>query len=398
VCSPVGVGAAEYWSSLAAGKSGFAPLSAFEASGFGSQLAAEVKDLSSVTLPGRKDLWAVSRSITIGVAAAKLALEDAQIVVDENNRAGIGVVYGTTLACLKLLARFDQQSIREGPRYADPLMFPDTGVSAPACRVSIHLGMHAFNATLSNGQTSSLDAIRYGMNFIRMGRAHTVLAGGVEEFCFETYIGQYRRGALSGSRKAQPEMCRPFDRRRNGMVMGEGGAVLVLEDYEHALSRGARILAEVRGYGTSFDPAARGAFNPEAEGATAAMAMALDEAGLQPDDLDLILANANASRPGDRMEAKAVGRIFGTKPNAAVTAIKSMLGESYSAAGALQAAAAVLAMQHGLVPPTINHEEPDPECEVGSLVTRTCERKIATAMINSFGCAGTNASLVLAAA
>jgi 3-oxoacyl-[acyl-carrier-protein] synthase II len=398
VATPVGTGADAYWDALWAGRSGIGPISLFDASGLWSQSAAEVRDLSSVELPGRKEQWTVSRSITLGFAAAKLALEHARITVTEENRSQIGVVYGSTLACLNLLARFDQQALREGPRTCDPVMFPDTGVSAPACRVSILLGINAFNATLSNGPTSGLDAIAYGVHFIRMGRAHTVLAGGVEELCFETFLGYYRRGFLSGARDGGEEACRPFDRRRNGIVMGEGSAVLALEDLEHARERGATILAEVRGYGTAFDPLPCGGYDREARGATAAMANALGQAELAPAEVDWIAASASGSRVGDSMEAKATSRLFGTDRHPPVTALKSMLGDSYSAAGALQSAAAVLALHRGGIPPTMNCSEPDDECLRGSLVTSARDAKLKTVLVNSFGCNGNNASIVLAAA
>ena len=214
--TPIGIGRDAFWNALTKGISGIGQVSLFNVSGFRSQKAAEVrdKDLDCVKLPGRKESWSGSRSVSFAVAAAKLALENAEVEVTDSNRSQIGVAYGTTLACLNLNARFDQQSIREGPRSCDPGMFPDTGFSAPACRVSMLLGARAFNVTLSNGQTSSLDAIHYGVKFIRAKRTQAVLAGGIEEICFENFLGYYRRGLLSASCGGQEELCSPFDRRR----------------------------------------------------------------------------------------------------------------------------------------------------------------------------------------
>lgn len=400
IVSPAGIGKQAFWDGLMEGKSGIEPISLFDVSGFRSRHAGEVRDLSAVSLPGRKEQWTVSRSITMAASAATLALEDAGIQVTDQNRHDIGVVYGATLACLNVMARFDQQSMREGPRLCDPGMFPDTGVGAPACRVSILLGARAFNATLSNGATSSLDALRYGVHFIRMGRAHTVLAGGVEELCLETYLGYYSRKALSGSRNGGGgEGSRPFDRTRNGIVPGEGSAVLVLEDYDHARQRGAAILAEVRGYGAAFDPHAGSDYDKEGCGAMAAMRSALREAEMTPGGIDLIAASANSSSAGDRMEARAIAHVFGDRAACPpVTALKSMLGESYSAAGAFQAAAAALAIQRGGVPPTINCTTPDPDCPVGAIVTSPQERDVDAVLVNAFGWTGTNAAMVLAKA
>jgi 3-oxoacyl-(acyl-carrier-protein) synthase len=272
------------------------------------------------------------------------------------------------------------------------MAFPDTGVSAPSCRVSIELGLRAFNTTLSNGQTSGLDAIAYAASFIRKGRASVVLVGGVEELCQETFFGHHRLGLLATPCNGTAESCRPFDRQRNGLVLGEGSAVLALEGFEHARSRGAKMLAEFRGYGSAFHP---DGFDVRGEDAAQAMQNALHHAAIDKKAIGAIFANANSSRAADRMESAVLARVF-RDDQPAVTAIKSMVGESYSAAGAMQAAAAVLALQHRMVPPTIGYLNADPDCSPVAVPTSAMLLDRPAAMVNAFGCNGNNASLVLA--
>src|SRR5439155_7538662 len=210
-----------------------------------------------------------------------------------------------------LMARFDQQALREGPRTCDPMMFPDTGVSAPACRISIAFGVNAFNITLSNGATSALDAIHYGVEAIRKGSAHTVLAGGIEEVCLESFAAAHARGILSGSRDGQPELCAPLDRKRNGIVLGEGCAIVVLEEYEHARERGARIWAEVLGYGSAFNPQSSPHDRRTGQASCRAMRKALQDADVEADRVDLVGCTANSSRLADLAESNAIRCVFG---------------------------------------------------------------------------------------
>jgi len=395
--TPLGIGVDAFWNALSTGTPGIDKVSRFDVSRFGSQRAAEVKDCEWAKLLGRKESWSGSRSVSFTLAAAKLALEHAGIELTPENKPRVGVSLGTTLACLNLMARFDQQSLREGPRTCDPMMFPDTGVSAPACRISIFFGVTAFNTTLSNGATSGLDAIHYGAELIRKGWAHTVLAGGMEETCPESFAGAHVQGLLSGSRAGQPELCAPFDRRRNGIVLGEGCAIMVLEDYEHAQARGARIWAEVLGYGTAFDPHCSPQNAQKGQAACRAMRSALRDAAVDTEQVDLVGSSANSSPQGDLAESTALRCIFGERTQPFVTAIKSMLGESYSASGAMQAAACALAISHGTIPPTIHCDEPDPNCAVGQLVTEPRQASVRVALTNAIGWAGNAASLVLGA-
>jgi 3-oxoacyl-[acyl-carrier-protein] synthase II len=395
VLSPIGIGSTAFWRGMVEGRPGIEPVTLFDTSKTACQKAAEVKGFDPAQFVGRKSLQYLNRSITLGCAAAKLALEDAGITVSDEKRSRIGVVYGTTLSCLNMMAQFDQQSLLEGPRSVNPMNFPNTGFSAPSCQVSIMFGLDAFNTTLSNGPTSSLDAVKYGLDFIRLGRADMVLAGGVEELCLETFCVHSLLGLLSGSRPGQCEMSAPFDRKRNGIILGEGSAVIVLEEYEHARARRASILGEVSGYGSAFDPLASNGHDFQACGAVRAMRAALNDARIEPSQVNLICANANSSYAADLMEAKAVERVFDGRQRPHLTAIKSMLGESYSAAGAMQVAAAAMALHYQMIPPTINYNEPDPDCPSDTLVTTPQPTELRNVLVNSFGCNGNNASLIL---
>lgn len=381
---PLGTGKEQAWQALCAGQDGATDVTTFDTSVVGAVKAAEIKDVSQ--LRGRKSVWAVSRGMIMGFAAAKLALEDAAITVTPENKDNIGVVYGSTFTGLAPLAKFDQDALRNGPRIADPLMFPSTGSSAPACQVSIMLGVDAFNTTLSNGQTASLDAIQYGMQFIDLGRATTVLAGGVEDLCFERFFGYHTHQLLASG------AAKPFDSQRTGMLMGEGSAVLVLEDLDHAKERKAAIYAEIAGYGSYLTPTSEG--SNEVNAAMQSMGKALQQAGMQPDQIDVVFASGNGSQKGDFVEARALTEFFhGIVPS--ITAVKSMLGESYSAAGAIQSAMAALALYHQTVPGTTHFTQADPLCPIGSVVQNTQPKPMSAAMINTFGSTGNFASLVM---
>jgi 3-oxoacyl-[acyl-carrier-protein] synthase II len=381
---PLGTGKEQAWQALCAGQDGASDVSTFDTAGLGTVRAAEIKDVSQ--LRGRKSVWAVSRGMIMGFAAAKLALEDSKITVTPENKDNIGVVYGSTLTGLAPLAKFDQEALRNGPRIADPLMFPSTGSSAPACQVSIVLGVDAFNTTLSNGQTASLDAIQYGMQFIDLGRATTVLAGGVEDLCFERFFGYHTQQLLTSS------AAKPFDSQRTGMILGEGSAVLVLEDLEHAKERQAPIYAEIAGYGAYLTP--KPEESSEIHAAVQSMEKAMQQAGLQPAQIDVVFAGGNGSQKGDLVEARALTEFFhGAVPS--LTAVKSMLGETYSAAGAIQSAMAALALYHQTVPGTIHFAQPDPLCPIGSVVQNTQPKPMSAAMVNTFGSTGNFASLIL---
>src|SRR2546429_6626700 len=289
VTTPAGRTNRDFWQALTEKRSAIDVVSLFDASPFRRGLAAEVKDVDGNTFPGRKSLWKISRSIALAFDAATSALYDAGIDITPGKHPEMGVVFGTTLGGLSPLLELDRQALANGPRAADPMLFPSAGASAPSCQISVTLGMQAFNTTLSNGQTSGLDAIQYAAQFIRLGRAETALAGAVEEISLDTFRACLNGRLLAGSRAGASEEMRPFDATRSGFVLGEGSAVLVLESLEHALDRNANIWAELTGYGFSFSPSSK----TRLDAAITAMETALSRSRLRRSDVGAGFANAN---------------------------------------------------------------------------------------------------------
>jgi 3-oxoacyl-(acyl-carrier-protein) synthase len=383
IVSALGADRESFWNGLTCGESCFSPIDRFPTEPYGARWAASIREFTPFQTPKAKQPWTNDRASQFALLAARQALADAAIEIDETNRDAIGVVLGSTLACLDFVRALDRQSAN--PKGIDPLLFPDSAPSAPSCRISLQLGPQCFNSILSNGASSGLDAIGYASLAIQLGRAKIVLAGGVEELTRETFIYYAAMGDL-----ADGAACRPFGRDRSGALLGEGCAILVLEEFEHARARHAPILAEVAGYGTSCWPGdgSRTA-RPSAEGTRAAIDSALDAASLSPKEVECIFAHANGSIAGDAVESKAIDSIYGASDAGAsdappVVAIKSVLGEMTSASGAMAAAACALALNRA----------------AHRLAGQTLPRPLKNGLVNTLsttpGC-GTSSSLVLRA-
>jgi 3-oxoacyl-[acyl-carrier-protein] synthase II len=315
-------------------------------------------------------------------------------ITDENTHS-VGVSIGTTFGSLHSISQFDREGLIDGPRYVNPSHFPNTVISSPASQVSIRFKIKGFNTTISTGFCASLDAVSYASDFIRLNRADVVLAGGVEELCEETFTGFYKLGCLSGTDGTDPVCC-PFDARRNGTLLSEGAAVLVLEDEEHALRRGANIMAKVSGYGNAFDPSANRNFNHEGKGLSDAITIALDDAPLKPADIDYISSCANSTKGLDRMETKAIKNVFGVDAiDVRVSSIKSMVGESFSASGSLSLAAAIGAINKGFIPPTVNYKEKDPECDLDYVPNEPRNHPVINVLVISSDPYGQNTAIIL---
>lgn len=316
-----------FWTGMSRDAAPFHAITRFAIDPMDQLYAAEVSNFDTPIPVKQTQLWTSTRSIQFAVGAVERALEDAGIVLDDSNRSEIGVVFGSTQSCLDIAVKLDVDSITRGPRTVNPMLFPHANPSAPSCRVSLHFGLKAFNAILSNGSTSGLDAIHYAVTAIRDGLAPVVLTGGVEELTRMTFLFHHAMEDLTPG----------------GVVLGEGCGALVLEDERHARDRGANILAEVAGYGSSFwpDDASR------AEAAEFAMRNALNSANLAPEEIDVVFASANGAVEGDRMEQRALDRIL---TGAVVVRPKARLGETHSAAGTLHSAACVEAMNRGALP------------------------------------------------
>lgn len=395
VLSPIAIGREQYWEALASGKTGFSPVTLFDTSAFDVHVAGEIRDFDPVLFLGKKGLRELDRSTRLLCSAAKLALDDARLPVTDENTRSLGVSVGTTFGSLHSISQFDRQGLLEGPRYVNPSHFPNTVLNSPASRVSIRFNIKGFNTTLSSGFCASLDAVSYAADFIRLNRAVAVLAGGVEELCEETFLAFYTLGFLSGAGGSDP-LCRPFDARRNGTIFSEGSAVLILEDSKHAVRRGAEIHAFIRGYGNSFDTATGKDLAQEGKGLKDAVSIALRDAGLAPEDIDYISSSANGTKQPDSMESKVIKEVFGRHASAVpVSSIKSMIGESFSASGALALAAAVGAIRKGFVPPTVNYRDKDPECGLEYVSCNAVVKDIRNVLVLSSDPYGSSSAVVL---
>lgn len=391
-----GIGKEAFWNALQKGVSGIKPVSLFDTGSMKSKQAGEIKDFDAKLYLGDKGLRLLDRSTKLVNVAAKLALDDGHFTVTEDNVDETGVVLGTTLGSVWSISEFDKTALVEGPRYVNPALFPNTVINSPASQISIRFGIKGFNTTISTGFTSSMDALKYACDFIRLGRARAVLVGGVEELCLQTYLGFYKLQFLSGSKDDDRELNCPFDRRRNGIVFGEGAVMLLIEDLESARARGAHIYAKVSSLGYEFVPYRINKYHRLGTGIRKALKEALVDADLDVKDIDCISANANSTREADRIEAEAIQEVFGSAAQKTpVSAIKSMVGETFSASGAMQLAAASGSIEQGFIPPTVNFKERDPDCGLNCKAGVSQKADINHVLVSCFGPSGVNTAVVL---
>ncbi|MDD5495521.1 MAG: beta-ketoacyl-[acyl-carrier-protein] synthase family protein [Candidatus Omnitrophica bacterium] len=391
-----GIGKKAFWDALKKGRSGIKPVTLFDTGNLRAKTAGEISDFKPEDILGPKGLRNLDRSTKLVLSASKLALDDAGIKypLSEDETDLFGVSLGSTMGSVWSISEFDKEALREGPRSVNPALFPNTVINSPASHVSINFNIQGFNATISTGFCSSVDAIYYAMNMLELYEYEVVLTGGVEELCEQTYKGFHKIGHLAGSRDGKQEINCPFDKRRNGIVFGEGACIVVLEKLEHALKRKARIYAEVLGYGTSFDPDSRNIYSPKAKGAAEAIRACLADAKIGADDIGYISASANSTLDCDAMEAKAVTDVFGERGKSVpMSSVKSMIGESFSAGGAFNVAASVGVLEESFLPPTINYEKKDRRCDVDCVPNKARDAKVDKILVNSFSPTGVNSSL-----
>ena len=393
-----GVGKTEFWKALKEGKSGVKPVSLFDTANLRSKLAGEISDFNPEAILGAKGLRNLDRSTKLALSASKLALDDAGIrhPLTEEETDFFGVSLGSTMGSVRSISEFDKEGLRDGPRSVNPALFPNTVINSPASHISISFNIQGFNSTISTGFCSSIDAIYYAMNMINLYEYRIVLAGAVEELCEQTYKGFHKIGHLAGSRPGKEEVNCPFDRRRNGILFGEGACIVILEELEHAKARAAKIYAEVLGYGTSFDPDSKNIYSPKAVGATAALKACLDDTGLAPGDVDYICAAADSTLDCDAMETVAVKNVFGDRAKEIpASSIKSMVGETFSASGAMNLAGSIGVLEYNFIPPTINYEKPDRRCDLDCVPNEAREAKVDKILIDSFSPTGSNSCLAI---
>ncbi len=395
--SPLGLNVEDTWQALLAGKSGVAPITLFDASENKTKFAAEVKDFDPVALFGRRESRRMDRYVQLAMGASLQAVEDAGLVVTEENRDRIGVLIGTGIGGIGTLLEQADVMAKRGPSRVSPFLVPMMLADTGPGMVAIKLGVRGPNMSVVTACATGSNALGEAAEIVRRGSADVMIAGGGEASIIKLAMaGMNTIGALS-DRNDEPERAsRPFDKNRNGFVMGEGAGVLILESLEHAQARGANILAELSGYGTSDDAYHISAPAEGGEGAALCMELALENAGLTVDDIGYINAHGTSTALNDKGETAAIKTVFGERAyQIPVSSTKSMTGHLLGASGALEALFCTKALQEGILPPTINYETPDPECDLDYVPNEARKVDVKHALSNSFGFGGHNATLII---
>jgi len=396
VISPVGTGLDTFWSALVNGVSGVREISRFDASQYRTRIAAEVTDFAPENYLDRKESRRMDRFTQFAVACAVMAVEDARLDLARVEKERIGVVFGSGVGGIQTLEEQAKILFTRGPDRVSPFFVPMMISNMAAGQIAMTFGFQGPNFTLVSACASSNHAIGDAFKIIQSGAADVVITGGAEAAITPLALAGFCAMKALSTRNDEPARAsRPFDAERDGFVMGEGAAVLVLEGEEHARRRGARIYAEICGYGTSCDAYHITAPDPEGTGAARAMANAVADAGLRPEDIDYINAHGTSPPLNDRVETAAIKRVFGDHAyRLAVSSTKSMTGHLLGAAGGLEAVASVLTIFHQVIPPTINYEVPDPECDLDYVPNKARPARVRAVLSNGFGFGGQNASLV----
>ncbi len=380
-----------------AGRSGAGPITQFDATDFSCQIAAEVPGTVKPKVLAPRDLRRTNRCVLFALEAAAEALSDAALVIDDENRDRVGVAIGSGIGGLGTILENDAILRDKGPRRVSPFTIPMGIVNMSSGMISVHHGARGPNVSHATACASGAHSIGEGAELIRRGQADAMIVGGAEApILGVTVAGFASMKAVSTRNEAPHAASRPFDRGRDGFVVGEGAGVLVLEDLEYARARGASIRAEVLGYGATADATHMVAPDPKGEGASRCMERALLDAGLAPERVDYVNAHATSTPAGDLAEVAALRRTFGSHlERLPVSSTKSMTGHLLGAAGGVEAILAIGALEKNCLPPTINLDDPDPDCDLDHVTHSMRRAEVSIVLSNSFGFGGTNASLIL---
>ncbi|MBQ5459681.1 MAG: beta-ketoacyl-ACP synthase II [Rhodocyclaceae bacterium] len=393
--SPVGNGVAEAWNNVLAGKSGVGQITRFDTEGFACRIAGEVKGFNIENYLTARDARRMDVFIHYGVAAGVDALKDSGLEVTDANRHRIGVNVGSGIGGLPIIENTHETYTKGGPRKISPFFIPSTIINMLSGTLSIHLGLQGPNISVVTACTTGLHCIGVGARTIAYGDADVMLCGGAESTITPLAVGGFASAKALSTRNDDPEgASRPWDIERDGFVMGEGAGVLVLEEYEHAKKRGARIYAELIGFGMSGDAYHMTA--PNTDGPRRSMVSALADAGVNPDEVQHINAHGTSTLLGDKNEVEAIRQAMGEDAarKVVISSTKSMTGHLLGGAGGLEAAFTVLALRDQVAPPTINLVNQDPDCPLDFCANEARPMKIDVAMKNNFGFGGTNGTLV----
>jgi 3-oxoacyl-[acyl-carrier-protein] synthase II len=394
--SSVGIGTDATWESLLAGRSGIGPITRFDAAAFSTRFAAEVKAFDPLRFIEKKEVKKMDIFIQFAIAASEFAMDDSELKVTPQIAPRVGVFIASGIGGFTTIEREHKALLEGGPRRISPFFIPSAIINLASGQVSIRFGAQGPNSATCTACTASAHALGDASEIIRRGAADVMIAGGSEAAVCAMGIGGFAAMRALSTRNDDPAgSSRPFDRDRDGFVLGEGAGVLVLEELEFAKARGARIYAELVGYGMSADAYHMTAPSDDGDGAYRVMKAALDSGGVRPDAVDYINAHGTSTPHNDRIETVAIKRCFGDHARQlAISSTKSMTGHLLGAAGGLEAGITVLALHRQIVPPTINLESPDPDCDLDYVPHTPREMKLTYALSNSFGFGGTNGALL----
>jgi beta-ketoacyl-acyl-carrier-protein synthase II len=405
VVSPVGWTVEETWTNLVNGVSGTESYpehmdfsdAPFDPHGYPVKIASPVKDFDATKYIPPKQARRMARFSQMAVAAAQMAVKDASLAITPENCDRVGVVLSNSIGSVAVSEKNYSVLRERGWQRTHPLFMAMVLPNMVSSNVSIMLGARGYNSTVATACAGGTTAIGEATEVIRRGAADVMLTGGADApICEMTLVGMHMIGALSTRNEEPKRASRPFDAERDGFVAAEGGVVLVLEELEYARRRGARILGEVRGYGATTDAYHLTGPDPTGSASARAMSLAIEDAGSHPEEIDVVNAHATSTPIGDRIETVAIRKTFGKRADKiAVTANKSMTGHMFAASGALEAVVSLLTIERGIIPPTINYDTPDPECDLDYTPNQAREQQVRTVLSNSFGFGGQNACLVL---
>jgi 3-oxoacyl-[acyl-carrier-protein] synthase II len=394
--TPVGNTAEEFWAALIQGKSGIGPITRFDAAPLPTKIAGEVKGFDSLRYIDKKDDRKLDPFLKYALACAVMAVEDAGLNVERVDGTRFGVLVGSGIGGITTLLETHKVLLEKGPDRVSPFFIPMLIINMASGLISMRFGAKGPNSSIVTACATGNHAIGDAMKIIQRDDADVMIAGGSEAIIIPlTFAGFCQMKAMSTRNDEPTRASRPFDAARDGFVCGEGGGLLVLESLDHALARDARIYAEVVGYGMTGDAHHMTAPDPEADGAARAMTLAVRDAGIEPSTVGYINAHGTSTPYNDKSETMAIKRVFGEHARKlAVSSTKSMTGHLLGAAGGIEAIATTLAIHHGVLPPTINYENPDPDCDLDYVPNQARKQDVEIALSNAFGFGGTNATLV----
>ena len=394
--TPLGTGTEKSWQNLLDGRSGIRKITQFDATHFTCQVAGEVPDFEINQFIEIKEQKKMDRFIHFAFAAAKMAVEDSGLKITKDNADRIGVLVGSGIGGLSAIEHYHTILLEKGPKRISPFFIPMLIINLAAGQISIYFGAKGPNSAVATACASGTHSIGDAFKIIKRGEADAMISGGTEAVITPLAVGGFSSMKALSTRNNEPEKAsRPFDRDRDGFVMGEGAGIMVLEALEHALSRGAKIYAEIIGYGMTGDAYHITSPPPEGEGAARCMRASLKDANIEPEEIEYINAHGTSTKYGDELETQAIKTVFGKHAyKLAVSSTKSMTGHLLGAAGGVEGVICALSIFNKIIPPTINLENPDPECDLDYVPNKARAMDTNMAMSNSFGFGGTNACII----